>query len=150
MQLGRDVPRQERKRDRSLIDRPLPVSRSGTGTKTSERCTTTSQDAGIAGCSREEEDDKKKEGRKQQEEATRHEADAKGIGMQHGRGACRSYLMVATTMVVLLMRFLDEEGGLTTEGKMEAEMPCRSACRGEGGCEDEVLMLRIEALEFWS
>lgn len=68
------------------------------------------------------------------------EADAKGIGMQHGRGACRSYLMVATTMVVLLMRFLDEEGGLTTEGRMEAEMPYRSACRGEGRCEDEVLM----------
>lgn len=57
--------------------------------------------------------------------------------------------MVATTMVVLLMRFLDEEGGLTTEGKVEAEMPYRSACRGEGSrCEDEVLMLRIEALEF--
>lgn len=60
MQLGRDVLRQERKRDRSFIDRPLPVSRSGIGTKAFERCTTTSQNAGIAGCSQEEEDDKKK------------------------------------------------------------------------------------------
>ena len=146
MQLGRGVLQQERKRDRSFIDRPLPVSRPGRGTKAFERCTTTPQDAGIARWSKEEGDGEEEAPRG----SGRNEADAKGIGMQHGRGACRSYLMVATTMVVLLMRFLDEEGGLTTEGKMEAEMPYRSACRGEGRCEDEVLMLRIEALEFWS
>jgi hypothetical protein len=55
-----------------------------------------------------------------------------GMECRMAEGLADSYLMVATTMVVLLMRFLDEEGGLTTEGKVEAKMPYRSACRGGG------------------
>lgn len=47
-------------------------------------------------------------------------------------GLADSYLMVATTMVVLRMRFLDEEGGLITEDTIKAKMPYRSAGRGEG------------------
>jgi len=35
-------------------------------------------------------------------------------------------------MVALLMRFLDEERGLTTEDRVEAKMPYRSACCEEG------------------
>lgn len=64
-------------------------------------------------------------------------------------GLADSYLMVATTMVVLRMRFLDEEGGLTTEDTMEAKMPYRSAGRGGGRADARARVGGCE-LRLWS
>lgn len=57
----------------------------GTGTKTFERCTATSQDAGIAGSSKEKEDDKKKR-KKQQEEARETRQTQRGLECSMAEG----------------------------------------------------------------